>query len=163
MLHAFTPRTFFALATPWLLACWPCAASAQTAYARVLDASPIYEQVAVQREECQEFTRHSRCKTITTYEDQIVGYDVLYEHNGQQYSQRMAHKPGARIPIQTAAPGQHYSSTERSSGSTVTPGKKSYGSVAPGAPVVDSIEYHPKNTDIPVNVDIHMGRPPRRP
>lgn len=156
-------RFSLAVASVCLGSSLPLAALAQQNYARVLSATPVYEQVAVPHEECMDYARHTRCKTTTIYEEQLVGYDVLYEYDGQQHAQRMARNPGKRIPIQAATPGHRYGSNDRASANSVTPGEKSYGSVAPGAPVVESIEYRNNDADIPINVEIHPGRPqPRR-
>lgn len=40
------------------------------------------------------------CQTSTSYENRIVGYDVIYEYNGQRYSTRMAQDPGAHIALE---------------------------------------------------------------
>lgn len=140
----------------------PLTSAAQQAYGRVLDATPIYEQVAVPHEECQEYSSHTRCKTRTTYEDEVVGYDVLYEYQGQQYSQRMAHNPGQRVPIQSETPHNTYRSTDRASTHSATPGAKSYGSAAPGNASTDSIEYRANDKDMPI-IDLRIGAPPQRP
>jgi uncharacterized protein YcfJ len=39
------------------------------------------------------------CGTGTSYENQIVGYDVVYEYNGQNYHARVANPPGDRIAL----------------------------------------------------------------
>jgi uncharacterized protein YcfJ len=39
------------------------------------------------------------CQTVTQYENQIVGYDVVYEYNGQRYSTRTANDPGPQLAI----------------------------------------------------------------
>ena len=40
-----------------------------------------------------------RCQPVAQYENRVVGYDVVYEYNGQRYSTRMAQDPGARIAL----------------------------------------------------------------
>jgi uncharacterized protein YcfJ len=40
-----------------------------------------------------------RCQTVGGYENRTVGYDVVYEYNGQRYSTRMDRDPGARLAI----------------------------------------------------------------
>lgn len=40
-----------------------------------------------------------RCQTVSSYENQVVGYDVVYDYAGQRYTTRMAHDPGRRIAI----------------------------------------------------------------
>ena len=49
-----------------------------------------------------------RCQTVSQYESRPVGYDVVYEYNGQRYTTRMAQPPGDRIAlnISPAAPQQ---------------------------------------------------------
>lgn len=162
MTHRSLTRSGLALATACIGAGLPFATSAQPAYGRVLDATPIYEQVAIPQEECVEYNSHTRCKTRTVYEDELVGYDVLYEYQGQQYSQRMAHNPGKRVPIQSTAPSSSYRSNDRASTSSVTPGAKSYGSAAPGAAPVESIEYRANDSDLPI-IDLRIGAHPPRP
>ncbi len=39
------------------------------------------------------------CRTVTTSENQVVGYDVVYEYNGQRYTTRTAGDPGPRLAI----------------------------------------------------------------
>jgi uncharacterized protein YcfJ len=40
-----------------------------------------------------------RCRTVSSYESRIVGYDVVYEYNGQRYSTRLPNDPGQRLAI----------------------------------------------------------------
>ncbi|MEO7339117.1 MAG: hypothetical protein ABIV63_21285, partial [Caldimonas sp.] len=40
-----------------------------------------------------------RCSTVSSYENRVVGYDVVYEYSGQRYSTRMATDPGDRLAI----------------------------------------------------------------
>ena len=39
------------------------------------------------------------CRTVTQYENRVVGYDVVYEYNGQRYTTRTASDPGPRLAI----------------------------------------------------------------
>lgn len=39
------------------------------------------------------------CQTVTTYENRLVGYDVVYDYNGRRYTTRLAQDPGARIAL----------------------------------------------------------------
>lgn len=41
-----------------------------------------------------------QCQTVTRYENRLVGYDVVYEYNGQRYSARVQSDPGDRIALQ---------------------------------------------------------------
>jgi len=40
-----------------------------------------------------------RCRTVSAYESRIVGYDVVYEYNGQRYTTRLPRDPGPRLAI----------------------------------------------------------------
>lgn len=40
-----------------------------------------------------------RCQTVSQYQNQIVGYDVVYDYAGTRYSARMAQDPGSRVPV----------------------------------------------------------------
>ena len=46
-----------------------------------------------------------RCTTETYYENRTVGYDVVYEYAGRQYTTQMAQPPGAQIPLQVTPLG----------------------------------------------------------
>ena len=41
-----------------------------------------------------------RCGQQTSYQNQVVAYDVVYELHGQQYSTQMDREPGRTIPVQ---------------------------------------------------------------
>ena len=40
-----------------------------------------------------------RCRTVNGYENRVVGYDVVYEYNGQRYTTRLPSDPGRRLAI----------------------------------------------------------------
>ncbi len=40
-----------------------------------------------------------RCRNVSAYENRIVGYDVVYEYNGQRYTTRLPNDPGPRLAI----------------------------------------------------------------
>ena len=39
------------------------------------------------------------CRTVNGYENRVVGYDVVYEYNGQRYTTRLPNDPGSRLAI----------------------------------------------------------------
>ncbi len=45
------------------------------------------------------------CRTVTQYENRIVGYDVVYEYNGQRYTTRTAGDPGRQLAIDVRPSG----------------------------------------------------------
>lgn len=47
-----------------------------------------------------------RCEQQSTYQNQVVAYNVVYEYGGQRYSTQMQREPGASIPVSvTVNPG----------------------------------------------------------
>ncbi|MBS0509300.1 MAG: glycine zipper 2TM domain-containing protein [Proteobacteria bacterium] len=40
-----------------------------------------------------------QCRTLTRYDNRLVGYDVVYEYNGQRYNARLPNDPGERIAL----------------------------------------------------------------
>ncbi|MCW5220488.1 glycine zipper 2TM domain-containing protein [Verminephrobacter aporrectodeae subsp. tuberculatae] len=49
-----------------------------------------------------------RCTTDTYYENRTVGYDVVYEYAGQQYTTRTQNDPGRWIALSVRPTGQSY-------------------------------------------------------
>jgi uncharacterized protein YcfJ len=45
------------------------------------------------------------CRTVTQYENRAVGYDVVYEYNGQRYTTRTASDPGPLLAIDVRPSG----------------------------------------------------------
>lgn len=45
------------------------------------------------------------CRTVTQYENRVVGYDVVYEYNGQRYTTRTASDPGRQLAIDVRPTG----------------------------------------------------------
>jgi uncharacterized protein YcfJ len=44
-------------------------------------------------------TTQQRCRTVTRYENRLVGYDVVYDYQGVRRSTRVARDPGDRIAL----------------------------------------------------------------
>jgi uncharacterized protein YcfJ len=80
------------------------------------------------------------CGPGTSYQEQVVGYDVAYEYNGQTYHARLANPPGDQIalhvaPVDALAPGAE---APYPPAAPVAPG-------APAAPVAvyPAVPYYP--------------------
>ena len=54
-----------------------------------------------------------RCRTVSGYENRTVGYDVVYEYNGQRYSTRMARDPGSSLAIDVRPAGAGSAALDR--------------------------------------------------
>ncbi|MBG9390033.1 glycine zipper 2TM domain-containing protein [Caenimonas aquaedulcis] len=46
-----------------------------------------------------------QCTTQTTYENRTVGYNVVYEYGGKQYTTQMAYDPGQNVNLQVTPVG----------------------------------------------------------
>ncbi len=46
-----------------------------------------------------------RCRTTSAYENRVVGYDVVYDYNGQRYTTRLQSDPGPRLAIDVRPAG----------------------------------------------------------
>ncbi len=78
------------------------------------------------------------CRTVTTSESRVVGYDVVYEYNGQRYSTRTAGDPGPRLAIDIrpattgrSERGERYERSERYEQARPVPPVESYSAVPP--------------------------------
>lgn len=40
-----------------------------------------------------------RCQTVSSVEQRVVGYDVIYDYGGQRYSTRMSRDPGRQLAV----------------------------------------------------------------
>lgn len=91
-----------------------------------------------------------RCTTQTRYDNQFMGYDVVYEYGGRQYATRTQSDPGQWIPVtvqpatppaQSYQPGySYYEAPQPAVVVTETPVYASPVYVTP--PVSATIEYH---------------------
>lgn len=45
------------------------------------------------------------CQSQTSFENRTVGYSVVYEYAGRQYSTQMASDPGSSVPVQVSVAG----------------------------------------------------------
>jgi uncharacterized protein YcfJ len=45
------------------------------------------------------------CRSVSSYESRVVGYDVVYEYRGQRYTTRTASDPGPRLAIDARPSG----------------------------------------------------------
>ena len=43
-----------------------------------------------------------RCRNVSQYRDEIVGYDVRYNYNGREYTTRLAQDPGPTLTVDVA-------------------------------------------------------------
>lgn len=78
-------------------------ASAQES-ARVVSSTPVTQQVGVPRQACAMSTNGAppQCSTQTIYENRAVGYKVIYEYAGKQYSVQLPQDPGPTLQLRVS-------------------------------------------------------------
>jgi hypothetical protein len=143
-------------------------ASAQS-HGTVLSSTPIYDVQMVPHTTCEPANAQSaeRCTTQMLREEQLLGYDVRYSYQGQQFVQRMPHDPGPHVAIQAPSPAHSYSSTQPTPQPDANPTRKSYGSASAGAAQADVVEYRPAADTLPIYIELPAPpltqRPPASP
>ena len=102
-----------------------------------------------------------RCGTQTTYENRAVGYNVVYEFGGKQYSVQMPQDPGPTIPLQVSPVGaantasQNYSTVQSSPQVVYAPGPVVV--TQPVYPVYYPQPYYVRPYVSPIRVDLQFG------
>ena len=79
------------------------AAAAAHEVARVLSSTPVTQQIGVPRQACTTAANANappQCSTQTIYENRTVGYSVVYEYAGKQYTVQMPQDPGPTLRLQ---------------------------------------------------------------
>lgn len=69
--------------------------------ARVISSTPVMQQVGVPRQACATMTNGAppQCSTQTIYENRAVGYKVVYEYAGKQYTVQLPQDPGPTLQL----------------------------------------------------------------
>ena len=72
--------------------------------ARVVSSIPVTQQVGVPRQACATSTNGAppQCSTQTIYENRTVGYNVIYEYAGKQYSVQLPQDPGPTLALRVS-------------------------------------------------------------
>lgn len=102
-----------------------------------------------------------RCGTQTGYENRAVGYNVVYEFGGKQYSAQMPQDPGPTIPLQVTPVGaanpapQNYSTVQSSPQVVYAPGPVVV--TQPVYPVYYPQPYYVRPYVSPIRVDLRFG------
>lgn len=70
--------------------------------ARVISSTPIVKKVGVPRQVChtEPSTDKTTCSTQSFYENRPVGYNVVYEFGGRQYTVELPNDPGPTLQLQ---------------------------------------------------------------
>ena len=77
-----------------------------------------------------------RCEQQSTYQNQVVAYNVVYEYGGQRYSTQTQREPGATIPISVTVNPRDRDDDDYRGPSYGQPYTSSYSYYQPAQPVV---------------------------
>lgn len=98
----------------------------------------------------------THCSTQNVYENRLVGYNVVYEYAGKQYTVQMPQDPGTTIPLQVTPLGQGL----RSEGPVQTPPAVQT-TMSPTAPTVVYVPSPVYTSRLPVysHIDLSWNHP----
>ena len=87
---------------------------------KVISSTPVTREVGVQQKQCApDAGPRDACRSVTNFETRTIGYKVVYEYAGKQYTTQLAEDPGATVSLQIT-PAAAARSAARSSSSPVT-------------------------------------------
>ena len=87
---------------------------------KVISSTPVTREVGVQQKQCApDAGPRDACRSVTNFETRTIGYKVVYEYAGKQYTTQLAENPGATVSLQIT-PAVAARSAARSSSSPVT-------------------------------------------
>lgn len=95
-----------------------------------------------------------RCSTQTFYENRTMGYNVVYEFGGRQYTVQMPNDPGPTIALQVTPVGASQPMAEPVS--QISSYQQTYLYQQP-AQVIMAPGYYPRPYYAPIGVELNMG------
>ena len=68
---------------------------------KVISSTPVTREVGVQQKQCApDASPRDPCRSVTNFETRTIGYKVVYEYAGKQYTTQLADDPGATVSLQ---------------------------------------------------------------
>ena len=68
---------------------------------RVISSTPLTREVGAPQPQCApDAGPRDACRTVTNFEKRTIGYQVVYEYAGKQYTTQLAEEPGATVNLQ---------------------------------------------------------------
>ena len=73
---------------------------------KVISSTPVTREVGVSQRQCAPDARpDDACRPVTNFERRTVGYNVVYEYAGKQYTTQLPEDPGATVNLQISPAG----------------------------------------------------------
>lgn len=70
---------------------------------RVISSTPVTREVGVPQQQCApDASPRDACRSVTNFETRTIGYKVVYEYAGKQYTTQLPEDPGATVNLQIA-------------------------------------------------------------
>ena len=68
---------------------------------KVLSSTPLTREVGQQQQQCApDANPRDPCRSVTNFETRTIGYKVVYEYAGKQYTVQLPEDPGATVNLQ---------------------------------------------------------------
>ena len=68
---------------------------------RVISSTPVTRDVGVPQQQCApDASPRDACRSVTNFESRTIGYKVVYEYAGKQYTTHLREDPGATVNLQ---------------------------------------------------------------
>ena len=68
---------------------------------RVISSTPVTRDVGVPQQQCApDASPRDACRSVTNFESRTIGYKVVYEYAGKQYTTQLREDPGATVNLQ---------------------------------------------------------------
>lgn len=68
---------------------------------KVISSTPVTREVGVQQRQCApDASPQDACRAVTNFETRTIGYKVVYEYAGKQYTTQLPEDPGATVSLQ---------------------------------------------------------------
>jgi hypothetical protein len=68
---------------------------------KVISSTPMTREVGLQQKQCApDAGPRDACRSVTSFERQTIGYSVVYEYAGKQYTTQMPADPGPTVSLQ---------------------------------------------------------------
>ena len=68
---------------------------------KVISSTPVTREVGVRQKQCApDAGPRDACRSVTNFETRTIGYKVVYEYAGKQYTTQLSEDPGPTVSVQ---------------------------------------------------------------
>ncbi|MEO8384117.1 MAG: hypothetical protein ABI583_02660 [Betaproteobacteria bacterium] len=89
---------------------------------KVISSTPVTREVGVPQRQCAPDARtDDACRSVTNFDKRTIGYSVVYEYAGKQYTTQLPEDPGATVNLQISPAVASRSASPPQATTNVTP------------------------------------------